>query len=249
MPRRAIDGQAAGDVIDGQERGSGGGCVATDPTHEGTTTDVSSNGADIVLTHPAGLVAGELMLVALVTGESGSSVWINLIQVPVEAGWTLLAGERDFANLFSAFLFAKIATAADVAAGSTTFPIGGFVADASAAAMHRISGNDISELPNVGTAGKTQDATTPYTSGTVSTGTAGGLAYYFCAVDDNVVITVPGTLISDFSVNQTDTNPVGLAGGHKSVASGGATGTEDFTTPANENGILFVAMVRGLQAA
>lgn len=230
--------------VNGAPVGGGAGCVVTDPVHAAVATDTRINGANLILTHDAGLAAGHLMLMAA-TMNQGANLpdWSPLYN----DGWALIAGLDNAGPVpdFWAGALAKKATAADVAAGSTTIPGTLNAADACCGAWIRITGAGVAVMPSCGEAGIVADNTTPYTSGSIETGD-GGLAYYFCAVDDSVVITVPGTLVSDFAISSNDTLDCALAGGHKVVAGGGLTGVESFTTPFPEDGTLFTVMVQAV---
>jgi len=73
------------------------------------------NTTSLVIPHPAGLAEGDFMLGSNIVGRS-----TNTPQLP--GGWTLIAG--PFLQVaISHFMFFKFATAADVAAGSTTFTL------------------------------------------------------------------------------------------------------------------------------
>lgn len=221
-----------------------GRCVFAGPTQEGVATDTSINGADIVLVHPAGLTVAEQILVGIASGTGGEQ-W-GTFQPIYQNGWAMISSARHSVGSVNLYIFSKLATAGDVAAGSTSFQGGPTLSQAKCGVMVRISGNDPSSIPNSGEDGQAEDSTTPYAGPSINTGESPCLAYYFLAVADDVVITVPVALVSDAVLSATDTNPCALALGHKAVGAAAATGAEDFTTPANESGLLSTVVVRGI---
>lgn len=198
----------------------------TVPVVENVTTDTAANGGDLVFTKPTGLTAGDLMLVPIGMGDSGEDTF----DAPSDAWDAFMYNKSTNVTLI---VWAKIADSADVAASDFTFVSQGGASQSGCGAMYRVSG--VYGLP-VSRSGYTSgtSASATQTCPDITTQSDDCMVFRFVAVADNVAITVDAGITSDFAIQQNDTDPCALAGGHLALASEGAPGTSDFTTSASE---------------
>lgn len=101
----------------------------------------SSSTPDVTATHPSGLAAGD-MLIAGISSITGGS---NSHSFSTPSGWTKIGTPNDGANNNTVLLlFAKVAEASDVSAGSTAFTATGTTAemDNTIAILARVTGTN-----------------------------------------------------------------------------------------------------------
>ena len=229
---RRVNGVAPG--------GGGGACTFTDPTFEWVVTDTAINNANLSWTYGAAITAGDLLVAVCFCGNDDM-----LIDGEDDRGYPLhgefLSSQGDY------LVVAKVADAGDVAAGSWTVDVDGsaVTTDASLGWLYCFSGASTVLMPR-GLKDRA-NAVSTWTAPDIAAGPGAqnGIVIMACGVDDNVAVTIPGGLTSDGALTSNDTNPVGGGAGHKAVAGGATSGTENFTTVANENGIALSVMVLG----